>query len=153
MSRDKKKDEDDQIVRADYAKACQNLTDILIDLDKFQEMTKNIYDAIDTDNAGTLEVGQVEFFVKQFLKGNQIEGQINTSFEDKHDTVFQILKDNESGEVTIDELGKFLNELLKNQVKQLQIKVEEQKYQRSLELQKQMGNFKDETPGGEEEKS
>ena len=51
-----KKKDDDQIVRADYAKACQNLTDILIDIDKFQEMTKNIYDAIDTDNAGTLEV-------------------------------------------------------------------------------------------------
>ena len=87
MSRDKKK-QDDDIIKADYAKACQNLTDILIDLDKFQEMTKNIYDAIDTDNAGTLEVGQVEFFVKQFLKGNQIEGQINTSFDDKHDVVF-----------------------------------------------------------------
>ena len=59
-----KKEEEPQIVRADYAKACQNLTDILIDLDKFQEMTKNIYDAIDTDNAGTLEVAQVENFVK-----------------------------------------------------------------------------------------
>ena len=34
MSR-KKKDDSDQIVKADYAKACQNLTDILIDLDKF----------------------------------------------------------------------------------------------------------------------
>ena len=33
-SRDKKVKED-QTVRADYAKACQNLTDILIDLDKF----------------------------------------------------------------------------------------------------------------------
>ena len=45
-----------QTISVDYAKAIQNLTDILIDLEKFQEMTKNIYDAIDTDNAGTLEV-------------------------------------------------------------------------------------------------
>ena len=111
-------------VRADYAKACQNLTDILIDLEKFQEMTKNIYDAIDTDNAGTLGVDQVEIFVRSFLKGNQIEGQINTSFEDQHDHVFKILQDNESGEITLDELGKWLGELLKNQVKELQIRVE-----------------------------
>ena len=48
-------------------------------------MTKNIYDAIDTDNAGTLEVAQVEIFVRNFMKGNQIEGQINTAFDDKHD--------------------------------------------------------------------
>ena len=103
-----------QLINVDYQKAIQNLTDILIDLEKFQEMTKNIYDAIDTDNVGTLEVNQVEEFVRNFLKGNQIEGQINTSFEDRHDQIFKILKDNESGEVTPDELGKFLNELLKN---------------------------------------
>ena len=61
---------DDLTVKADYAKACQNLTDILIDNDKFQEMTRNIYDAIDTDNSGTLEVSQVEQFVRNFLRGN-----------------------------------------------------------------------------------
>ena len=124
MSKAKTADKDETI-RADYAKACQNLTDILIDIDKFQEMTKNIYDAIDTDNAGTLEVNQVEIFVRSFLKGNQIEGQINTSFEDKHDEIFKLLQDNESGELTLDELGKWLNEMLKHQVKQLQIRVEE----------------------------
>ena len=37
-----------------YEKAIQNLTDILIDNSKFQEMCKNMYDAIDTDNEGTL---------------------------------------------------------------------------------------------------
>ena len=36
--------------KVDYAKAIQNLTDVLIDGSKMQEMTKNIYDAIDTDN-------------------------------------------------------------------------------------------------------
>ena len=72
-------------INVDYQKAIQNLTDILIDLEKFQEMTKNIYDAIDTDNVGTLQVNQVETFVRNFLKGNQIEGQQNTSFEDRHD--------------------------------------------------------------------
>ena len=87
-------------------------------------MTKNIYDAIDTDNEGTLKVEQVETFVRLFLKGNQIEGQTNTSFEESHDQVFKILQENESGEVNLDELSKFLNELLKNQVKALQVRLE-----------------------------
>ena len=75
------------------------------------------------------------------MKGNQIEGQINTSFEDKHEDIFKLLLDNESGEVPFDELGKWLNELLKNQVKQLQIRVEEQKYQRALENQNLLGKM------------
>ena len=77
-------------------------------------MTRNIYDAIDTDNAGTLDINQVEVFVRSFLKGNQVEGQISTSFEDKHDNIFKLLQENEAGEVTMDELGKFLNEMLKH---------------------------------------
>ena len=52
-----------------YEKAIQNLTDILIDSAKFQEMCKNMYDAIDTDNEGTLPCKQVESFVVDFLKG------------------------------------------------------------------------------------
>ena len=45
-----------------------------MDLDKFQEMTKNIYDAIDTDDMGTLSIPSVENFVRRFLKGEQHEG-------------------------------------------------------------------------------
>ena len=52
-----------------YEKAIQNLTDILIDNTKFQEMCKNMYDAIDTDNEGTLPTKQVEEFVINFLAG------------------------------------------------------------------------------------
>ena len=55
--------------QVDFPKAIQNLTDILIDPDKFSEFTKNIYDAIDTDNAGTIPVHQVETFVRNFLRG------------------------------------------------------------------------------------
>ena len=90
MSAEEKKVESDVVI-VDYQKAIQNLTDILIDIDKFREMTKNIYDAIDTDNEGTLKVTQVETFVRLFLKGNQVEGQTDTSFEDAHDQVFKIL--------------------------------------------------------------
>ena len=54
----------------DYSKAIQNLTDILIDPKKFLEMSRNIYDAIDVDNEGTLQTTQVEEFVRDFLRGN-----------------------------------------------------------------------------------
>ena len=45
-----------QIISVDYEKCIQNLTDILIDPLKFAEYRKNIYDAIDVDNLGTLQV-------------------------------------------------------------------------------------------------
>jgi len=111
-----------------------NLNDILIDIDKFREMTKNIYDAINTDKEGTIRVNQVEDFVRKFLKGNQIEGQTNTAFDEEHDHVFKILTENESGEVNLDELGKFISELLKNQVKVLQIRLEAEKHERSVAM-------------------
>ena len=128
----------DQIITVDYEKAIQNLTDILIDQEKFMEYTSNVYDAIDEDNAGTLDVGMVERFVRNFLRGNQIEGQMNTSFEEENVAVFKSLQDNEAGEISMDELGKFLFDLLKSQVKQLQMRLEAQKYQRSVETMKEM---------------
>ena len=66
----KQNDKKAATIVVDYQKAIQNLTDILVDLDKFREMCKNIYDAIDTDNEGTLKVIQVDEFVRQFLSGN-----------------------------------------------------------------------------------
>ena len=112
MSKEKEASSAD--ITVDYQKAIQNLTDILIDIDKFREMAKNIYDAIDTDNEGTIKTVQVENFVRLFLKGNQVEGQIDTSFDGAHDHVFALLQENESGEVNLDELSKFIQELLKN---------------------------------------
>ena len=50
------------------------------------------------------------------MKGNQVEGQTNTSFDEAHEDIFRSLNDYESGELTIEDLGKFLNALLKNQV-------------------------------------
>ena len=78
------KEEENQTIMVDYQMAIQNLTDILIDDEKFSEMMKNIYDAIDTDNEGVLPKGDVEEFTRNFLRGKQIEGQINTDFEQKH---------------------------------------------------------------------
>ena len=101
----------------DYSKAIQNLTDILIDEEKFSEINKSIFDAIDTDNSGSLEKEEVETFVKGLLKGIHNgeggEGGNAQELQERHKIVFSVLDDNESGEITLDELGKFLRELFK----------------------------------------
>ena len=68
-------------ITVDYERAIQNLTDILIDNDKFFYMCRILYDACDTDNNGSIDVGVIEEFVRSSMRGNQIDGQINSSFE------------------------------------------------------------------------
>ena len=53
----------------DYQKAINNLHTILTNEEKFSEINKSIFDAIDTDNSGTLERDEVESFVKSLLVG------------------------------------------------------------------------------------
>lgn len=53
----------------DYNKAIENLDKILTNEEKFAEINKSIFDAIDTDNSGTLERDEVESFIKGLLKG------------------------------------------------------------------------------------
>jgi hypothetical protein len=53
----------------DYSKAIENLHGMLTDEEKFAEINKSIFDAIDTDNSGTLEKDEVVAFVRQLLKG------------------------------------------------------------------------------------
>ena len=103
----------------DFQKAIQNLTDILIDEEKFSEINKSIFDAIDTDNSGSLEKEEVETFVKGLLKGIHSGEGDNNDLQERHKIVFSVLDDNESGEITLDELGKFLRELFKEQIKEL----------------------------------
>ena len=106
----------------DYDRAIENLESILGNEEKFAEINKSkclshltpregIFDAIDTDNSGTLERDEVESFVKGLLKG--IHTDSSEDFEERHKIVFSVLDENESGEITLDELGKFLRELFK----------------------------------------
>lgn len=53
----------------DYNKAIENLDKILTNEEKFAEINKSIFDAIDTDNSGTLERDEVESFIKGLLRG------------------------------------------------------------------------------------
>ena len=82
-------------------------------------MNKNMFDAMDEDNEGTLSCVQVEDFVFKFLKGTQKDGEINTDCSMEHEETFRILRENESGEVTMDELGQFLQAFLKAQIQNL----------------------------------
>lgn len=103
------------IFEMDFAKAIDNLHKILTNEEKFAEINKAIFDAIDTDNSGTLERDEVESFIKGLLRGVHTDesGLNNGDFEDRHRIVFALLDENESGEITLDELGKFLRELFK----------------------------------------
>merc|ERR1711934_196950 len=103
----------------DYEKAINNLHNILIHEDKFAEINKSIFDAIDTDNSGTLEREEVESFVKSLLVGIHNEEEEEYDQNERHRIVFGVLDENESGEITLDELGKFLRELFKEQIKEL----------------------------------
>ena len=102
----------------DYGKAIDNLKDILTNEERFADINKSVFDAIDTDNSGTLEKEEVQVFVKGLLKG--VNEDSNDDFEERHKIVFSVLDENESGEITLDELGKFLRELFKEQIKELQ---------------------------------
>ena len=97
----------------DYDKAISNLHNILQHEDKFAEINKSIFDAIDTDNSGTLEREEVESFVKSLLVGIHNDGEEEYDQNERHRIVFGVLDENESGEITLDELGKFLRELFK----------------------------------------
>ena len=104
----------------DYQKAINNLHSILTHEEKFAEINKSIFDAIDTDNSGTLEREEVESFVKSLLVGIHNEDDEEYDQNERQRIVFGVLDENESGEITLDELGKFLRELFKEQIKELQ---------------------------------
>ena len=53
----------------DYTRAIENLHKILTNEERFADINKSIFDAIDTDNSGTLEREEVEGFIKELLKG------------------------------------------------------------------------------------
>ena len=57
----------------DYIRARDNLSRILTDEERFAEINKSIFDAIDTDNSGTLEKDEVEIFIKDLLRSMNIE--------------------------------------------------------------------------------
>ena len=78
-------------ITVDYEKAIQNLTDILIDQDKFFYMCRVLYDCCDTDNNGAIDVNVIEEFARSSMRGNQIDGMINSSFEKENECIYELL--------------------------------------------------------------
>ena len=75
----------------DYQRAKENLSRILTDEERFADISKSIFDAIDTDNSGTLEKDEVEEFIKEMLRSMQVESQDNFGgglIDDRYRTVF-----------------------------------------------------------------
>ena len=110
----------------------------MIDTAKFNEMNSNIFKAMDEDNVGILQVDIAEEFIRKVMRGSQIEGMVNTDFETANEEAYEILRSAESGEVTSSEMAKFMQELILNQIRHLQNRVEEVKYQRAIDNQKKM---------------
>ena len=88
-------------------------------------MNQNLFDAIDTDNVGSIDINQVEAFIREFLRGNQCEQSVDTNFEDEHENLFKMIQENESGRLNVEELGKCLWELLRQQIQNLQKRLEQ----------------------------
>lgn len=63
----------------DYIRARDNLSRILTDEERFAEINKSIFDAIDTDNSGTLEKDEVETFIKDLLRSMSVERGVNSN--------------------------------------------------------------------------
>ena len=114
----------------------QNLSDILIDSDKFKFMVRTLYDAIDTENVGAIKCHQVEEFCREFLQGDG-SYDTDTNFADHHQSAYKMLRDNEAGSVSMEELSQFLWELTRQQIVNLQNRIEQQVFERAEELQTQ----------------
>jgi Ca2+-binding EF-hand superfamily protein len=115
---------------------------MLTDEERFAEINKSIFDAIDTDNSGTLEKDEVEVFIKDMLRSMDLDYSRNNHLDsqpslidDRYRNVFSVLDENESGEITMDELGKFLRELFKEQVRELQEVIERENIRKAAGIQ------------------
>ena len=104
----------------DFGRAIENLRSMLTEEERFADINKSIFDAIDTDNSGTLEKDEVLSFIRELLAGMQQEPEEGLPVDERYRQVFQVLDENETGEITLDELGKFLRELFQEQIKELQ---------------------------------
>ena len=107
----------------DFKQALQNMQDILIDREKFKFMAQTLFDAIDTENEGTIDCSHVEEFCRDFIRGDG-KYDVDTNFEDDNLDAFKLLQDNEAGVCNIEELSKFLEMFLCIQVLALQKRIE-----------------------------
>lgn len=105
----------------DYQSAINNLHYILTNELKFQEINKCIFDAVDSDNSGSLDKDEIRHFMFQLLTMLYEDSDVDKSeIQKRNEQIFKILDQNKSGEVSQDELARFLREIFKEQLKDLQ---------------------------------
>ena len=103
----------------DLKKAISNLTDVLIDDQKYEEVVKSLFVAVDVDNVDELDLTDLKKFIAELLRG--LTGEKNESSNDmieRYKMVFANLDDH-VGDFKLEDLSKFLRELLKLQIKDL----------------------------------
>ena len=78
----------------DLKKAISNLTDVLIDDQKYEEVVKSLFVAVDVDNVDELDLSDLKKFIADLLKG--LTGEKNESSSDmieRYKMVFANLDD------------------------------------------------------------
>ena len=107
----------------DYHRAILNLTDILVDEAKFKNVITNVFDSVGTEDRETLDKEDIEMFVKDLITG-VFQNEEYADFREKNKLIFAILDESENGKIKPVLLSKFLRELFKQQIKQLQMEQE-----------------------------
>ena len=98
---------------------------------------ENIFLALDEDETGVLDKKLVAKFVTDFLRGTQVPGTHNTSFEHANKESFKLLISlNDSPVVDKAELSIFMRDILISQVKELMKRIETEKYDEEPKLTK-----------------
>ena len=91
-----------------------------------------MFKALDEDNVEYVAIEKVRQFTKDVMRGKQVEGQENTSFEGENEECFAILEKLDSEFCNEENLGIFFRQLVKDQIRLLQKRIEKQYYERCL---------------------
>ena len=100
------------------AKANLDMVNVLLGNEKlFNQVVKTVFDSIDTDKSGTLEISEMENFMKKVCEEMNIKGGPNKS---EINEIFDSLDTDKSKNIGMDEMGDFLKKILLDQQKALQ---------------------------------
>eukprot|EP00826_Nyctotherus_ovalis_P042044 TRINITY_DN428_c0_g1_i3.p2 TRINITY_DN428_c0_g1~~TRINITY_DN428_c0_g1_i3.p2 ORF type:complete len:110 (-),score=33.17 TRINITY_DN428_c0_g1_i3:81-410(-) len=101
----------------DEAKSNLDMVNVLLNNEKlFNQVVKTVFDSIDTDKSGSLELSEMEGFMRKVCDEMNIKGGPNKS---EINEIFESLDTDKSKSIGIDEMGAFLKKILLDQQKSL----------------------------------
>ena len=101
----------------DEAKSDLDMVNVLLNNENlFNQVVKTVFDSIDTDKSGSLELSEMEEFMRKVCGEMNIKAGPNKS-EIKE--IFDSLDTDKSKSIGIDEMGAFLKKILLEQQKAL----------------------------------